>query len=61
MFNAFLLSAALLHCAKFLNRFDDNRMKVSLAKAKMNTVGEANNIISKVNVSASCRRRVASE
>lgn len=34
MFNALFGSAAPLHCAKFLKRFDDNRMKVSLPKQR---------------------------
>lgn len=42
MFNALFGSAVLLHCAK---RFDDNGIKVSLAKQRWTQRVEANNII----------------
>lgn len=60
MFNALFGSAAPLHCAKFLKRFDDNRMKVSPAKQRRTWLeGGANNIMRKVNVST--KRCISSE
>lgn len=56
MFNALFGSAALLHCAKFLRRFDDNRMESVTCKKKKYEYGwrEKANIISKANVSTNC-------